>query len=116
MSQERLAQTNRMVREYARRRLHADSRDRLKRIAKRKFTTTFIYALDAFERTFGHLWGRGSPPESLSDDQKHNYASWQDIRKQILDCGNAQYRGFANELDLHEVSFEGYQAHLPRKG
>ena len=91
-------------------RIAHDSRDRLKRIAQKKFNTCFIAALAEFENTFGpELWGHGLPEEDLTSKQKTNRVHWECVRKNILDKGNAQSRALSMELDLHHVEFEGYR-------
>jgi hypothetical protein len=91
-------------------RIAKDSRDRLKRIAHKKFRTCFISALAEFEDTFGPcLWGHNLPDEHLTPEQRVNRISWEKVRKNILDKGNAQSRALGMEIDLHSVEFEGYR-------
>ena len=112
MSQEQLAQTNRIVLAAQRETHSADAHDRLKRIAKRKFTTTFIFALAEFERSFGHLWGHGKPEGDLNEIEHVNRRLWEVVRQNILNNGNTQSRALQAELDLHAVSFRGYRMDL----
>jgi len=91
-------------------RIAKDSRDRLKKIAHKKFRTCFISALAEFEDTFGpYLWGHNLPDEQLTPEQKANRVSWDKVRKNILDKGNTQSRALSMEIDLHTVEFEGYR-------
>lgn len=84
-------------------------KQRLKNIAKKKFTTCFIFAISEFEKVFGQeLWGHGLPVEKLNDTQRANKIRWEQIRRDILDKGNGQLRGFESEIDLHNLEFEGY--------
>jgi hypothetical protein len=91
-------------------RIARDSRDRLKKIANKKFRTCFIFALAEFESIFGvELWGHSLPDDQLTPEQKANRIRWEQVRKNILDKGNAQSRALGMEIDLHKVDFTGYQ-------
>lgn len=108
--EEELAALRRRQKEAHRGRIAQDSRDRLKRIANKKFKTCFIYALAEFENTFGsEVWGHNLPEEKLTPKQRANRTSWEQVRKNILDKGNTQARALGMEIDLHKVEFEGYQ-------
>lgn len=86
------------------------TKQRLKRIAEKKFRTCFIFALAEFETVFGpELWGHGLYEERLTPQQKINRERWEQVRKNILDKGNAQSRALGMEIDLHKVEFEGYR-------
>jgi vacuolar-type H+-ATPase subunit H len=107
--EEELSELRRKQKEAYRGRIIQDSRDRLKRIANKKFRTCFISALAEFENTFGfELWGHNLPEDKLTPEQKANRIRWEQIRKNILDKGNAQARALGMEIDLHRVEFEGY--------
>lgn len=107
--EEELAELRRKQKEAYRGRIIQDSRDRLKRIAHKKFRTCFISALAEFENTFGfELWGHNLPEDKLTPQQKANKIRWEQIRKNILDKGNTQSRALGMEIDLHRVEFEGY--------
>lgn len=94
-------------------RIAKDSQNRLKKIAHKKFRTCFICALAEFETTFGlDLWGHGLPEDQITPKQKANRIRWEQIRKNILDKGNAQSRALGMEIDLHRVEFEGYRMDL----
>jgi len=82
----------------------------LRHIVKKKFATTFIHALDTFEKSFGHHWGFGKPDNQLSDLEKTNKVIWDMVRKSILDNGNHQCRALLSELDLHNIDFVGYKS------
>lgn len=91
-------------------RIAQDSQDRLKKIAHKKFRTCFISALSEFENAFGvELWGHGLSEDKISQQQKSNRILWDQVRKNILDKGNAQSRALSMEIDLHRVEFEGYR-------
>lgn len=91
-------------------RIADDSKTRLKRIAAKKFRTCFIAALAEFENVFGlEVWGHQLPDNELTSQQKANRDRWEQVRKNILDKGNAQLRSLGMEIDLHKVNFEGYR-------
>lgn len=91
-------------------RIAQDSRNRLKKIAHKKFRTCFIFALAEFENTFGfEIWGHNLPEDQLTPKQKANRIRWEQVRKNILDKGNAQSRALGMEIDLHRVEFRGYR-------
>ena len=46
-----------------------NSKRRLLNILKKKFDTTIIGSLAAFEESFGDLWGHGLPTQALDEDQ-----------------------------------------------
>jgi hypothetical protein len=82
---------------------------RFKKIAKKKFTTCFIFAISEFEKVWGQeLWGHGLPEDQLTDKQKANRERWGQVRRDILDKGNSQLRGFESEIDVHDLEFKGY--------
>lgn len=82
---------------------------RFKKIAKKKFTTCFIFAISEFEKVWGQeLWGHGLPEDKLTDKQKSNRKRWEQVRRDILDKGNGQLRGFESEIDIHNLEFKGY--------
>jgi len=91
-------------------RISGDARERLKKIASKKFRTCFISALAEFENVFGlEIWGHDLPTELLTSEQKVNREKWDKVRKNILDKGNAQLRALRMEIDLHKIDFEGYR-------
>jgi len=82
---------------------------RFKKIAKKKFTTCFIFAISEFEKVWGQeLWGHGLPEETLTEVQRANRKRWEQVRRDILDKGNGQLRGFESEIDIHNLEFKGY--------
>lgn len=91
-------------------RLARDSQNRLKQIAHKKFRTCFISALSEFENTFGlEVWGHNLPEDQITPEQRANRIRWDQVRKNILDKGNAQSRALGMEIDLHIVEFAGYR-------
>lgn len=111
-----LAALRRVHRDVRNGRIVHDSRERLKRISRRKFKTCFIYALSEFESQFGvSLWGHGLLEEEMTPEQIDNRIIWEEVRKNILDKGNAQSRALGMEIDLHRVEFQGYHMHFGGK-
>ncbi len=94
-------------------RIAEDSQNRFKKIANKKFRTCFIFALAEFEKTFGlELWGHNLPKDEITSEQEANRIRWHQVRKNILDKGNAQSRALGAEINLHLVKFEGYHMNL----
>ena len=111
--EEQLAALRRDNQASHRGRIARDSRDRLKKIAAKKFRTCFISALAEFENAFGLIiWGKGLPDDQLTQEQIANRVQWEHVRKNILDKGNAQSRALSMEIDLHKIEFEGYRMEL----
>lgn len=97
-------------------RMAYDSRERLKKISRKKFRTCFIAALSEFESRFGFLlWGHGLSQDEITDEQSENRIVWNEVRANILDKGNAQSRALGMEIDLHHVEFQGYRMNLGGK-
>ena len=93
-----------------------NSKRRLLNNLKRKFDTTIIGSLAAFEERFGELWGHGLPVEELDEDQLYWREVWADTRSKILDNGNANLRAAQNEIAQYTLSWNRYvtQFHLDR--
>lgn len=113
LKEEELANLRRSAREYGRMRMAKNSSNHLKKIANKKFKTCFIAALVEFEAVFGlAIWGHGLSEDKLTEWQKTNRKSWEQVRKKILDKGNTQSRALSMEIDLYRVEFEGYKINL----
>ena len=69
-----------------------NSKRRLLNIIKKKFNTTIIGSLAAFEEQFGDLWGHGLPMQDLDEDQRYWRDIWMETRAKILDNGNSNLR------------------------
>jgi len=97
-----------------RRKQHKDSRykdnskRRLLNNIKKKFDTTIIGSLAAFEEYFGDLWGHGLPYEELDEDQIYWKEAWERARSQVLDNGNANLRAAQNEIAEYTLSWNRY--------
>jgi len=86
------------------------NKDRFKNICKKKFQTCFIFPLAEFEDAFGEkLLGKGLQENELTEEQKLNKIKWNQLRKNILDKGNAQLRAFLSEIELYTIEFKGYR-------
>lgn len=108
--QQELAELRQKQRKASKGKINQDSRDRLKHIADKKFRTCFIFALSQFEDMFGlRVWGHNLSDDQITPEQKRNRSVWNQVRKNILDKGNAQSRALSMEIGLHNVEFEGYR-------
>jgi hypothetical protein len=85
-----------------------NSKRRLLNNIKKKFDTTIIGSLAAFEEKFGELWGHGLPAEELDEDQIYWREVWADARSRILDNGNANLRAAQNEIAQYTLSWNRY--------
>lgn len=89
--------------------LEEGSKIRLKENMERRIKTTMIGALDAIEKTFGHLWNEGS-----SEEERYMAELFKKVRGAILDIGNNQIRDTMLELDQYQVEWNGrYTVVLP---
>ena len=86
----------------------ANSKRRLLNNIKKKFDTTIIGSLAAFEEKFGELWGHGLPAGELDEDQIYWREVWADARSRILDNGNANLRAAQNEIAQYTLSWNRY--------
>lgn len=84
------------------------SKYRLEKIISKKFQTCFIGALSEFESVFGYMWGHGLNMDVLSEEQIRNREKWEIVRHKILNKGNTQLRSVKEEIELHEIKWNGY--------
>lgn len=90
----------------ARRQKYLDAcRKRLANIAEIKIKTSFIGALDAFEKEFGDLWGFGEPQ---TDKEQEYYDKWQIARTNVLNNGNNQLRALLNDISNNIIEWNRY--------
>jgi len=87
----------------------AKSKQRLKRIMKKKIQTTMIGAISSIESLFGFLWDKDEPNSEKMEEL------FQNLRSEILDRGNHQIRNVDTEIDLYDVSLETNTVTLPVK-
>lgn len=92
------------------------SKEKLERAIERKFRTTFIGSLDAFQQKFGYLWGDGTPISRLTSDQLKWRHLWEQTRNAVLDNGNSQLRAALTEIDQYTVKWNRYHIDLPIRG
>lgn len=85
-----------------------NSKRRLLNTLKKKFDTTIIGSLAAFEEQFGELWGHGTPEEKLDEDQIYWRDAWMEARAKVLDNGNANLRAAQNEISQYTLSWNRY--------
>lgn len=83
----------------------ADSKERLKKIARKKIQTTMVGALATIEQHLAFLW----------EDNKHLREVYNIVRQEILDRGNDQIRNLDNELEMYDVEWKRYHLTLPVK-
>ncbi len=86
-----------------------DSKERLKKIARKKIQTTMIGALDTVEQNLGFLW------EGDTQQAKQLKEIYDVVRQEILDRGNDQIRNLDNELNQYDVEWLRYHLTLPVK-
>tara|TARA_R100001163_G_C4949276_1_gene117752 strand:+ start:112 stop:423 length:312 start_codon:yes stop_codon:yes gene_type:complete len=84
------------------------SKKRLSNNLKKKFDTTTIGSLAAFEENFGFLWGHGKNYNDLTDDEKYWRNLWSDTRTTILDLGNSNSRAAQSEISQYTFSWNRY--------
>ena len=85
-----------------------NSKRRLSNILKKKFDTTIIGSLAAFEDRFGELWGHGMAIDDLDEDQLYWRELWIETRSKVLDNGNANLRAAQNEISQYTLSWNRY--------
>lgn len=85
-----------------------NSKRRLSNILKKKFDTTIIGSLAAFEERFGELWGHGLSMGDLDEDQRYWREVWMETRSKVLDNGNANLRAAQNEISQYTLSWNRY--------
>ena len=91
------------------------SKRRLSNILKKKFDTTIIGSLAAFEERFGDLWGHGLPIADLDDDQAYWRELWMETRSKVLDKGNANLRAAQNEISQYTLSWNRYVSNFTNR-
>ena len=112
LTHSQLRELHRKRKEAKEQRYLEESKKRLDNIASKKMQTSFIGALDIFEKTFGFLWGMGEDRE-LTPDEEAMRDLWMKARTEILDNGHTQLRALSNEIANHVVSWKRYTMELP---
>lgn len=120
-----------------RKRIAAENRAKFSEAAKaklieqteKKFKTTFIGALNQFEKKFGFLWGYEDKGVSLDEDQlelkeileeegfdaSYFQKLWQEVRTAILHNGNNQSRALQEEIGQHQIAYNRFTLTMPVK-
>lgn len=89
------------------------SKKRLKTISEQKIRTTMIGAIHAVELIFGHTFGYENgkeviPESELTEEQRINREKFKEFRARMLDLGNRQIANIHTELELYDITFNGY--------
>lgn len=93
-----------------------DCRKRLDKIISKKIETTFIGALDSFEKHFGFLWGQDKDEDAKLTKQEIQMENlWEACRTDILNKGNLQKRSASNEINQNTVQWNRYHLDMPIK-
>lgn len=86
------------------------SKDRLKGIIERKFTTSMIGTLKRIENYFGFLWAHGKADEELTDKEQQMKEIWQMLRVEILDLGHGELRAIVEEeFPQYTIKWDKYK-------
>lgn len=91
-----------------------DSKTRLLKIIDTKMRTIMIGALASVENNIGFLWGHNEKRKLTTEEQQMKIL-FENIRKEILDKGNAQSRNLHTELEQYDVEWTRYNLSLPIK-
>ena len=91
-----------------------NSKRRLLNILKKKFDTTIIGSLAAFEDWCGELWGHGLSMNDLDEDQRYWRDLWMETRSKVLDNGNSNLRAAQNEISQYTLSWNRYVTNFYR--
>ena len=91
-----------------------NSKRRLLNILKKKFDTTIIGSLAAFEEKFGDLWGHGLAMNDLDEAQRYWRDVWMETRSKVLDNGNSNLRAAQNEIAQYTLSWNRYVTNFYR--
>jgi len=72
------------------------SKKRLTTNIHKKFTTTMIGALAAFEKHFGHIW----------ENDPRWRDTWENARTEVLDVGNKNLRAAEQEISEYTITWD----------
>lgn len=93
-----------------------NSKKRLLNNIKKKFDTTIIGSLAAFEDIFGYLWGQGKSYSELTEEEQEFRDMWNDARSKILDNGNFNLRSAQSEISQYTLTWNRYFTKFTFKG
>lgn len=74
----------------------------------KRFQTTMIGAIYAFEESFGYLWGFDKDDHELTESEKRFRLKWENTRNNILNNGNHQMRSAIKDLYRSNKSSNSY--------
>jgi hypothetical protein len=77
----------------------ANSKKRLLINVSKKFRTTMVGALAAFEKKFKHLWEEYPELRQL----------WEEARTEVLDIGNNNLRAAEQEISEYTITWDRYR-------
>ena len=106
---EHLIQLKKKLEDQRKNKYKVDSKERLRRIIRKKIQTTMIGSLDTLEKHLGFLW-EGDDKESKEIKEIYNT-----IRQEILDRGNDQIRNIDTELNQYDIVWLRYHLTIPIK-
>ena len=115
MSDKRLDEIKKKMREKVKKQYEEDSLKRLSKIVATKIKTTFIGSISAMEEKFGFLWGHGKPEHELTPQERELFILWNSCRTEILNNGNNQLRSIQSELESHTVFWNRYHVEFSIK-
>lgn len=92
------------------------SKKRLLNNIKKKFDTTIIGSIAAFENTFGYLWGHGKQYDDLTEQEQEFRDMWNETRAKILDNGNFNLRTAQSEISQYTLTWNRYFTKFDIKG
>lgn len=84
---------------------------RLSEIARRKIETTMIGSLASIEKHFGFLWGHGE--YTLTKEQERMKETYEVLRAEILDKGNAQIRHIESDINNFDIKTNRFYYNIP---
>lgn len=99
---------NQLAKKISQEKFQQNSRKRLMDVLKKKFSTTMVGALAAFEEEFGELWGDGLDLEELTSAQLEERERWERVRSRVFDNGNNQSRATMEEIARYTISWNRY--------
>lgn len=92
-----------------------NSKKKLLRAIETKFKTSFIGALNQFEKKFGFLWGHGKPDSELTSSELEFKELWNEARAEVLNNGNNQLRASQEEIAEYTMEKNKHEINLPVK-
>lgn len=75
----------------------------------KRFQTTMIGAIYAFEEDFGYLWGFDKDDHELTESEKRFRLRWENTRNNILNNGNHQLRSAIKDFSRNESNNSYYK-------